>query len=56
MKSISTFGLGAAFSEAQLRGVLRQLIATGALAVDAEAYNTLVLTEGRAPCSRARCR
>ena len=32
---LSTFGLGAEFSEAQLRGVLRQLIATGALAVDA---------------------
>jgi ATP-dependent DNA helicase RecQ len=44
-EKLSTFGLGAAFSEVQLRGVLRQLIATGALAVDAEAYNTLVLTE-----------
>ncbi len=43
---ISTFGLGAEFSEAQLRGVLRQLIATGALAVDAQAYNTLRLTDG----------
>ena len=43
---ISTFGLGAEFSEVQLRGVLRQLIAIGAVAVDAEAYNTLKLTEG----------
>ena len=43
---LSTFGLGAEFSEAQLRGVMRQLIATGALAVDAQAYNTLQLTEG----------
>ncbi|RZI97417.1 MAG: RecQ family ATP-dependent DNA helicase, partial [Variovorax sp.] len=43
---ISTFGLGAEFSEVQLRGVLRQLIATGALAVDTEAFNTLRLTEG----------
>ncbi|RYF31204.1 MAG: RecQ family ATP-dependent DNA helicase, partial [Comamonadaceae bacterium] len=43
---ISTFGLGAEFSEVQLRGVLRQLIATGALAVDTEAFNTLKLTEG----------
>ncbi len=42
---ISTFGLGAEFSEVQLRGVLRQLIAIGAVAVDAEAYNTLKLTE-----------
>lgn len=41
---LSTFGIGAAFSEQQLRGVLRQLIATGALAVDASAYNTLQLT------------
>jgi ATP-dependent DNA helicase RecQ len=32
-QSLTTFGLGAEFSEAQLRGVLRQLIATGALAV-----------------------
>ncbi len=43
---LSTFGLGAAFSEVQLRGVLRQLIATGALAVDAQAFNTLKLTDG----------
>ncbi|HMA09741.1 MAG TPA: RecQ family ATP-dependent DNA helicase, partial [Ramlibacter sp.] len=41
---LSTFGIGAQFSEAQLRGVLRQLIATGALAIDAQAYNTLQLT------------
>uniref|UniRef100_UPI00336BBF05 DNA helicase RecQ n=1 Tax=Variovorax saccharolyticus TaxID=3053516 RepID=UPI00336BBF05 len=44
--SLSTFGIGADFSEAQLRGVLRQLIAIGALAVDAQAYNTLQLTDG----------
>ena len=44
--ALSTFGIGAEFSEAQLRGVLRQLIATGALGVDAQAYNTLYLTEG----------
>jgi ATP-dependent DNA helicase RecQ len=43
---VSTFGLGAEFSEAQLRGVLRQLIAIGALQVDAQAFNTLRLTEG----------
>jgi ATP-dependent DNA helicase RecQ len=45
-EQVSTFGLGAEFSEAQLRGVLRQLIAVGALAVDAEAFNTLKLTDG----------
>ena len=43
---LSTFGLSADLSEAQLRGVLRQLIAIGAVAVDAEAYNTLQLTDG----------
>ena len=43
---VSTFGLGADLSEAQLRGVLRQLVAIGALAVDAEHFNTLRLTEG----------
>jgi len=44
-ESLSTFGVGAAFSETQLRGVLRQLIAMSALAVDAESFNTLRLTE-----------
>jgi ATP-dependent DNA helicase RecQ len=43
---LSTFGIGAEFSETQLRGVLRQLIATGALAVDGQAFNTLKLTGG----------
>ncbi|MBN8748676.1 MAG: DNA helicase RecQ [Variovorax sp.] len=43
---LSTFGRGAQYSEVQLRGVLRQLIAIGALHVDAEKFNTLQLTEG----------
>ncbi len=43
---LSTFGIGAEFSEQQLRGVLRQLIATNAVQVDAAAFNTLVLTDG----------
>jgi ATP-dependent DNA helicase RecQ len=43
---LTTFGIGAEFSEAQLRGVLRQLIATGALSVDGQAFNTLKLTDG----------
>ncbi|WP_299797905.1 DNA helicase RecQ [Ramlibacter sp.] len=43
-QKLSTFGIGAQFSEQQLRGVLRQLIATQALAVDASSYNTLHLT------------
>jgi ATP-dependent DNA helicase RecQ len=42
---LSTFGIGAEFSEQQLRSVLRQLIATNAVHVDAQAYNTLALTE-----------
>jgi ATP-dependent DNA helicase RecQ len=43
---LSTFGIGANFSEAQLRGVLRQLIAMGALNVQGQVFNTLQLTEG----------
>jgi ATP-dependent DNA helicase RecQ len=43
---ISTFGLCADNTELQLRAVLRQLIATDALRVDAESFNTLHLTEG----------
>lgn len=42
---LSTFGIGAEFSETQLRGVLRQLIAIGAVAVDGQAFNTLQLTD-----------
>jgi ATP-dependent DNA helicase RecQ len=41
---LSTFGIGAGFTELQLRGVLRQLIAMGAVAVDGQAFNTLQLT------------
>ncbi len=43
--ALSTFGLGATYSEVQLRGVLRQLLAIGALGLDAQAFNTLYLTE-----------
>ncbi|PQA77161.1 DNA helicase RecQ [Rhodoferax sp. TS-BS-61-7] len=47
--SLSTFGLGADFSELQLRGVLRQLIAMGAVAVQGGEFSTLQLTaESRA--------
>ena len=42
---LSTFGVGATLSELQLRGVLRQLLAMGAVMVDVQAFNTLVLTE-----------
>ena len=50
--TLSTFGLGAAFSEVQLRGVLRQLIATGAVGLhkvemeNGHSFDTLELTEG----------
>lgn len=46
---LSTWGIGAAYSEAQLRGVLRQLIAIGALRVDAAAFNTLRLQDAARP-------
>lgn len=44
-EQLSTFGIGANYSEQQLRGVLRQLIAMGAVAVQPGEFNTLVLTE-----------
>ena len=40
---LSTFGIGADVSEAQWRGVLRQLIALNMVRVDPEAFNTLTL-------------
>jgi ATP-dependent DNA helicase RecQ len=43
--ALSTFGVGATLSELQLRGVLRQLIALGAVRVDGQAFNTLQLTD-----------
>ena len=44
-QTLSTFGIGKSFSETQLRGVLRQLIAIGALGVEAHPYSTLYLTD-----------
>jgi ATP-dependent DNA helicase RecQ len=44
-EALSTFAVGANLSELQLRGVLRQLIAMGAVRVDVQAFNTLQLTE-----------
>jgi len=45
-ETVSTFGLGADYSESQLRAVMRQLIAVGALQVfTSEGFNTLHLTE-----------
>ena len=48
-QQLSTWGIGSDYSEAQLRGVLRQLIAVGALHVDAQAYNTLRLQDAARP-------
>jgi ATP-dependent DNA helicase RecQ len=44
-EQLSTYGIARDASESELRAVLRQLIAIGAVAVDAQAYNTLRLTE-----------
>lgn len=43
--TLSTFGIGKDYSEPELRGVLRQLLAMNAVAVDVESFNTLRLTE-----------
>ena len=51
-QNISTFGLAADMSEAQLRSVLRQLVASGALLVKASQYNTLHLTAAARPILR----
>lgn len=40
---LSTFGIGADLAEPQWRGVLRQLIASNLVRVNAEAFNTLLL-------------
>ncbi len=53
---LSTFGIGANFSEVQLRGVLRQLIAMGALNVQGQVFNTLQLTEGSRAVLRGEVR
>jgi ATP-dependent DNA helicase RecQ len=43
--TLSTFGIGADLTEPQWRAVLRQLVAIDAVAVDAQAFNTLKLTD-----------
>ena len=51
--TLSTFGVGADYSEQQLRAVLRQLIALGALHVRSDdGFNTLELTDGSRPVLR----
>lgn len=52
---LSTFGVGKEYSEAQLRGVLRQLLATGAVGLQkvmlesGHSFDTLSLTDGSRP-------
>ncbi|HNM39876.1 MAG TPA: RQC domain-containing protein, partial [Giesbergeria sp.] len=55
---LSTFGLGKEYTEAQLRGVLRQLLATGAVGLhkvsmeNGHSFDTLTLTDGSRPVLR----
>ena len=57
-EKISTFGIGADLTEPQLRGVLRQLLATGAVGLQkvmlesGHSFDTLSLTEGSRPVLR----
>jgi ATP-dependent DNA helicase RecQ len=44
-ESLSTFGIGTDLSDQEWRGVVRQLLAQGLLAVDNSGYGTLVLSE-----------
>ncbi len=46
---VSTFGIGAELDEKTWKGVFRQLVARGLLAVDHERFNALVLTESSRP-------
>jgi len=45
---LSVFGVGTELSEAEWRGVVRQLLAQGLLGVTSDGYGTLVLTEASA--------
>jgi len=55
---LSTFGVGKEYTEAQLRGVLRQLLAIGAVGLhkvvleSGHGFDTLALTEGSRPVLR----
>lgn len=49
---LSTFGIGAELGETQWRALMRQLIARGAIRVDAAHFNTLQLDAGAKPILR----
>lgn len=51
-QSLSTFGVGAAWTQAQWSGVFRQLVAGGFLESDIQAYGGLKLTESARPVLR----
>lgn len=50
--ALSTFGIGSDLSEGEWRGVVRQLLAQGLLAVDGDGYGTLRVTEASAAVLR----
>jgi len=45
---LSTFGIGGELSDAEWRGVVRQLLAQGFLAVNSDGFGTLVITDASA--------
>ena len=47
-QELSTWGIGNDLSEQEWRGVVRQLLAQGLLAVNSDGYGTLLVTEGSA--------
>ena len=47
-ESLSTFGIGQDVTEQEWRGVVRQLLAQGLLAVHGDGYGTLVITDASA--------
>ncbi len=49
---LTTFGIGAEYSEAEWRAILRQVIALGLVTVDHEAYSALKLTDTAKPVLR----
>ena len=46
--SLSTFGIGAELRDTEWRGVVRQLLAQGLLAVNSDGFGTLMITEASA--------
>ena len=52
---LSTFGIGADWSETQWRGLLRQLVAREAVVVDAERFSTLRLADGARAILKGEC-